>query len=164
MSDKSHDAEPEEELAVGELDADDALVDDPEALEAAEDALAESDDETIEHLEELLADEAEESAEAAKPAKKPIARKTAKAPVKKDAPTRKRSESERDPEADPYRAGNPVRFAKQSADELRKVVWPTWPQLVTMFFAVLVFVLIIIIIVGLLDLGFGSLLLWLFGR
>ncbi|AQP47648.1 preprotein translocase subunit SecE [Tessaracoccus aquimaris] len=42
----------------------------------------------------------------------------------------------------------------QSAAELKRVVWPTWPQTVSMFSAVLIFVLIMILIVGALDFAF----------
>lgn len=91
-----------------------------------------------------------------------IVRRTAKAPVRKGAPTRKRNAAGAADE-DHYRAHNPAEFISQSAGELKKVVWPTWPQLVVMFGAVLVFVLIMILIVGLLDLGFGWALLQLFG-
>jgi preprotein translocase subunit SecE len=47
--------------------------------------------------------------------------------------------------------------------ELRKVVWPTQQQLVTYFVVVLVFVLVIMTIVSLLDLGFGRLVFKVFG-
>ncbi|MBB1508699.1 preprotein translocase subunit SecE [Tessaracoccus sp. MC1756] len=90
-------------------------------------------------------------------------RRTVKVPVrKKDTVTRKRSEALAEHD-DPYRASNPVEFAKQSGSELKKVVWPTWPQTISMFSAVLVFVLIMIAIVGSLDLFFGWSLLQLFG-
>lgn len=58
---------------------------------------------------------------------------------------------------------NPVKFVKESAGELKKVVWPTKDQLVQYFFVVLVFVLFIIAYVGVLDLGFGAALLAIFG-
>jgi preprotein translocase subunit SecE len=105
-------------------------------------------DETIAELEEDFS-----SAElAAVPA---IARTTAKAPVrKKDHATRKRSEAEKAHE-DPYKAKNPAEFVRQSAGELKRVVWPTWPETVKMYSAVLVFVLIMIAIVSLLDFAFG---------
>nr|WP_255622026.1 preprotein translocase subunit SecE [Tessaracoccus sp. OS52] len=90
------------------------------------------------------------------------ARSTAQAPVKKSVATRKRSDSERE-ETDPYGAANPARFVAQSAGELKQVVWPTWPQLVSYFSAVLVFVLFFIVFIGLLDLFFGWGLLSLFG-
>ena len=94
----------------------------------------------------------------------PIVRRTAKAPVKKAAPTRKRAEAERDHEdLDRYTARNPAEFVRQSAGELKQVVWPTWPELTTYFLAVLIFVLFIITFVGLLDLGFGWGLLQLLG-
>ncbi len=159
MSDKSHDAEPDEG---GRPDNDDAIVD-PDAVT--------SDDERIAELEESLGEDAEGAEDAdsdteddeSKGKATVIKRKTAKAPVKKSAPTKKRDDHKRDEDDDPYRAKNPVHFVKQSAGELKKVVWPTWPQLVAMFVAVLIFVLIMILIVGLLDFGLGSLLLRLLG-
>lgn len=191
MSDKSQDAEPErEEIVAGGAEAadtvdpavveDDSLsiddIEDPEALAEAEEAvhddhdahasipeidgeLADSDDATIAELEEDFTDEERAAAAAAAP----IARKTAKAPVrKKETATRKRSEAAAEHE-DPYKAKTPGQFAKQSASELKKVVWPTWPETATMFSAVLIFVLIMIAFVGGLDLLFGWGLLQLFG-
>lgn len=51
----------------------------------------------------------------------------------------------------------PVTFYRQVVAELRKVVYPTREQLVTYFFVVMVFVLVMIALVSLLDLGFGKL-------
>jgi preprotein translocase subunit SecE len=48
-------------------------------------------------------------------------------------------------------------FYRQVVAELRKVVWPTQEQLVTYFFVVMTFVLVMIAIVAGLDLGFGKL-------
>lgn len=56
----------------------------------------------------------------------------------------------------------PVTFVKESADELRKVVYPTGQQLINYFIVVLIFVLFIIAIVSLLDLAFGAAILKLF--
>ena len=53
-------------------------------------------------------------------------------------------------------------FYRQVVAELRKVVWPTQEQLVTYFFVVMVFVLVMIGIVTALDLGFGKLVFWVF--
>jgi preprotein translocase subunit SecE len=53
-------------------------------------------------------------------------------------------------------------FYRQVVAELRKVVWPTQEQLVTYFLVVMVFVLFMIAIVSLLDLGFGKLVFWVF--
>lgn len=50
----------------------------------------------------------------------------------------------------------PVAFVKQSVAELRKVVYPTGPQLANYFVVVLIFVLFIIAYVSLLDLGIGA--------
>ena len=51
----------------------------------------------------------------------------------------------------------PVTFYRQVLAELRKVVWPTREQLITYFFVVLVFVVVMMTVVSLLDLGFGKL-------
>jgi preprotein translocase subunit SecE len=48
-------------------------------------------------------------------------------------------------------------FYRQVVAELRKVVYPTQEQLITYFFVVLVFVLVMMSIVSLLDLGLGKL-------
>ncbi len=53
-------------------------------------------------------------------------------------------------------------FFRQSVAELRKVVWPTRPQMVNYFFVVLVFVLIMMAIVAGLDYGFGKAMFWIF--
>ncbi len=45
---------------------------------------------------------------------------------------------------------------QQSVAELRKVVYPTGPQLANYFVVVLIFVLFIIAYVSLLDLGIGA--------
>ena len=59
------------------------------------------------------------------------------------------------------RRGNPIArlslFLRQVVAELRKVVWPTRPQLITYFWVVLVFVIVVMTLVSLLDLGFGKL-------
>ncbi len=128
-----------------------------------------ADDEVIDELEDQFDEDSsedgadkDESGKAGKKTSKVVARKTAKAPVKKTTSTRKRSETERG-EHDPYRAKNPARFVRQSAAELKKVVWPSWGELTVLFSAVLLFVLFIIAYVMLLDYGFGQALLSLFG-
>ncbi|CAN5427536.1 hypothetical protein BH09ACT10_BH09ACT10_20650 [soil metagenome] len=52
---------------------------------------------------------------------------------------------------------SPLTFYRQVVAELRKVVWPTRPQVINYFFVVLVFVLIMMAIVSGLDYGFGKL-------
>lgn len=168
MSDKSRDAEPSnDDVVPGEPEAtnDEVEIDDPEALAEAEAEVMEvdeTDDETIARLEEEFDDEPESVVVKEPREEGAIVRRTSKAPVRKGAPTKKRSDAVAEPD-DQYKASNPIEFARQSGSELKKVVWPTWPQLVTMFVAVLVFVLIIIAIVGVLDLAFGWTLLKLFG-
>jgi preprotein translocase subunit SecE len=166
VSDKSRDAEPDNEEIVPAEPTAPEVVTDEEALAAAEAeaiaadedvtlAAAPSDDDVISaHEREFTGDE--------EAGVGTIERRTAKAPVRKAAPTRKRNAAVTEAD-DPYKAANPAEFVRQSAGELKKVVWPTWPQLVTMFGAVLVFVLIMIFIVGVLDLAFGWSLLQIFG-
>lgn len=55
------------------------------------------------------------------------------------------------------RRTGPLTFYRQVVAELRKVVYPTREQLVTYFFVVMAFVLVMITIVSLLDLGLGKL-------
>jgi preprotein translocase subunit SecE len=57
---------------------------------------------------------------------------------------------------------SPVTFYRQVIAELRKVVWPTQEQLVTYFFVVMVFVIVMMTLVALLDLGFGKIMLDIF--
>lgn len=114
----------------------------------------EADDEAIANLEDGFTDDEQASA--------PSARRSGNAPVKKSTATRRRSESTK-VEDDPYTANNPATFVKQSASEIKKVVWPTWPQLRVLFLSVLIFVLFMIAFVGALDLLFGWGLLALFG-
>ena len=52
---------------------------------------------------------------------------------------------------------SPVTFLRQVVAELRKVVWPTQQQLITYFFVVLVFVVVVMALVTVLDLAFGKL-------
>jgi preprotein translocase subunit SecE len=65
------------------------------------------------------------------------------------------------------KAGNrrtsPATFYRQVVAELRKVVWPTQQQLITYFVVVLAFVVVVMGIVSLLDLGFGKLVFKVFG-
>ncbi len=57
---------------------------------------------------------------------------------------------------------NPVTFYRQVVAELRKVVWPTRDQLVTYFIVVMVFVVVMMTLISLLDLGLGKLVLEIF--
>ena len=52
---------------------------------------------------------------------------------------------------------SPATFYRQVVAELRKVVWPTQQQLITYFFVVLVFVIVVMALVTVLDLAFGKL-------
>lgn len=50
-----------------------------------------------------------------------------------------------------------IRFFKDVWGELKKVTWPTRQELFKTTFAVIVFVVIFAVIVGLMDWGFGAL-------
>ena len=54
-------------------------------------------------------------------------------------------------------------FLRQIVAELKKVVWPTRPELVTYTSVVVVFVLIVMAYVEVLDLAIGRAVLWAFG-
>ena len=56
----------------------------------------------------------------------------------------------------------PVLFYRQVIAELRKVVWPTQQQLVTYFFVVMAFVVVMMALIAGLDLGIGKGVFWLF--
>ena len=60
-----------------------------------------------------------------------------------------------DAHAPAHKRTGPVTFVKESVGELRKVVYPTGPQLLNYFVVVLIFVLFIIAFVSVLDLAFG---------
>ena len=51
---------------------------------------------------------------------------------------------------------SPALFYRQVIAELRKVVWPTQEQLVTYFFVVMTFVIVMMALVSALDLAFGK--------
>src|SRR6476661_4124170 len=63
----------------------------------------------------------------------------------------------RDSRGDDRGRTSPATFMRQVVAELRKVVWPTQQQLITYFFVVLVFVVVVMALVTVLDLAFGKL-------
>jgi len=71
-----------------------------------------------------------------------------------ESSTVRRGDDPRDRDA---KRTSPVTFYRQVVAELRKVVWPTQEQLVTYFFVVMVFVIVMMAIVSVLDLAFGKL-------
>jgi preprotein translocase subunit SecE len=66
-----------------------------------------------------------------------------------------RATAKQDSHAPVHKRTGPVTFVKESVGELRKVVYPTGPQLLNYFVVVLIFVLFIIAFVSVLDLAFG---------
>ena len=71
-------------------------------------------------------------------------------------------DSRKDSRGDDRGRTTPVTFVRQVVAELRKVVWPTQQQLITYFFVVLVFVIVLMTLVSVLDLAFGKLVFELF--
>lgn len=153
-----------EELALETDDDPDFVVVDDEAEELI------NADETVDDTpdkgdpEDMVIDDEEQLAEAETVAAKaassrPARRKVTTAPVKKDRPTPKQADQVKSRGEVTKRVG-PAGFAKQSAAELKKVIWPTGDQVREYFVVVLLFVLIVVGFVSLLDLGFGRLLLW----
>ena len=55
-------------------------------------------------------------------------------------------------------------FIRQVVGELKKVVAPSRRELVNYVLVVLVFVAFMMVLISVLDLGFGQLAIWLFGR
>lgn len=96
------------------------------------------------------------AAASARPARKAAA-------VEVDAKGRPTPKRRRNTTTEEHRRTTPVDFVRESVAELKKVVWPTSSQLQQYFVVVLVFVLIMIGIVSVLDLAFGTLLLRIFG-
>ena len=82
----------------------------------------------------------------------------AKARTKKDKATPRQKK-----DVEKRQRTTPVSFTKEAVGELRKVVYPTAPQLGNYFVVVLVFVLVIVAFVYLLDLGFGWAIVKIFG-
>lgn len=113
-------------------------------------------------LEVLDADQLEDAETVASQARsaRPQRRQAAPPPVKKDSSTPRR---ERRRSVEVRHRTSPAQFTRESVEELKKVVWPTPIQVRQYFTVVLIFVLFIILYVGLLDLGFGALLLRLLG-
>ena len=68
-----------------------------------------------------------------------------------------------DSEERPGQGARLALFYRQVVAELRKVIWPTRKELLTYTWVVIVFVAIIATIVGILDYGFGQLVLRVFG-
>ena len=132
-----------------------------EELEAADEAPVPADDDTVEvddPAQLAAAESVAQKARSSRPVRKSAAVATTAA---KGAPTPARRRSA---QAVADKPAGPVQFVGESVDELKKVVWPTWSQVQQYFWAVLVFVLIVITYVGLLDLGFGWVMLKLFGE
>ncbi|MCT1458808.1 preprotein translocase subunit SecE [Aestuariimicrobium sp. p3-SID1156] len=154
-----------ENLAVptdGEADEDDYEIVDDEAEElenadeTEDDTPDKGDPEDMVIDDEQQLEEAEAVAAAAK-SSRPVKRKMTTAPVKKDKPTPKRTDAGK--AVAERKRTTPAAFVKQSAAELKKVIWPNGDTLREYYIVVLVFVIFIIGLVSLLDWAFGWVLL-----
>lgn len=145
-------AEDEAELANDDTDAE--LVDDAESVEEAEPV----EDESSDDKELVTAGAATKSSGKAKSGSAKGSSDKAGKSGGKGRPTPKQKTA-----VDTHTRTGPVTFVKESAAELRKVVYPTGEQLRTFFIVVLVFVLFIIGFSSLLDFAFGWLVLRIFG-
>lgn len=145
----------EVEVAPDETEAEE-LLDSVEVIDETPDA-GDPDDVEIDDEEQL--DEATaEAAKARSSRPKPVKRNQTVAPVKKAKPTPKQSTTK----VVERKRTTPAQFVRQSAGELKKVVWPTAGTLRQYFLVVLVFVTFIMFFVAGLDALFGwLLLLWL---
>ncbi|HET9648242.1 MAG TPA: preprotein translocase subunit SecE [Microlunatus sp.] len=134
-----------ERVSDAELSEDDELVEEPTNTELA--ALTRPHDHTPDDdgSDEDRADDDRElvgvGAVKAKTTKQAAKKKGKPTPKRDGAPVAKRT--------------GPVTFVKESVGELRKVVYPTGPQLLNYFVVVLIFVLFVIAFVSVLDLAFG---------
>ena len=87
-----------------------------------------------------------------KPTRAKLADTHSNAPVKKNRPTRTRAEATA---ADAPKKTGPGKFIGQVVQELKKVSWPSRPEMVRFFIVVLVFVLFMIALISGLDVLFG---------
>jgi preprotein translocase subunit SecE len=58
----------------------------------------------------------------------------------------------------PKREGKIKRFFRETAGELRRVSWPTWPEARRMTFIVIVVLIVMALFLGLVDIGARELL------
>jgi preprotein translocase subunit SecE len=142
--------------AAADVPADDSSIGDAELEEMG-----------LEDINEASLTESEKLAKAAakaRPTKKKSDESEAADSGKGKAKGKRKGRSARKRPADGNRRTTPVRFVREVIAELKKVVWPTRPQLVQYFLVVLVFVVIMITFVFFLDYGLGLLLLKLLGQ
>lgn len=135
---------------------DDDLVEEPTDAELAQ--LTEGSDATAKAADQSEADADRELVEVGAGSRRSSTAKSTNAETagKKGQTEKKgRATAKRDDGAPVHKRTGPVTFVKESVGELRKVVYPTGPQLLNYFVVVLIFVLFIIAVVSVLDLAFG---------
>lgn len=138
------------------------------AAEFESDELARAEAEVAEDDGDGIIDEGEAALAASRVSRRPV-RRSAGSEVEPTPsgrgrkPSRKSGATPRQKRGSEHHRTGPVQFVNESVGELRKVVWPTGEQVRGYFAVVLVFVLFIIAFVGLLDLGYGWVILKVFG-
>jgi len=150
-ADDRHDDERDEDIVASDLD--DELIEDDDTDIDADDELddaVETDDDLDGEDDDEDEDDVSSGGVATKSRTKSDA--AAKKSVKKKAPSRVGI------------FGKFANFFREIVAELRKVIWPTRKELITYTTVVVVFVTIMLTVVGLLDLGFGKAILWIFGN
>jgi preprotein translocase subunit SecE len=149
-ADDRHDDVRDEDVVASDLD-DDAVEDDDDDIEADAELDADDDDD------DELTDEDDDDEVSARGGGTATKERT-----KSDAEAKKSTKKKA-----PSRVGIFGRFAnffREIVAELRKVIWPTRKELITYTTVVVVFVTIMLTVVGLLDVGFGKAILWIFGN
>lgn len=162
----------------GKADPEDMVVDDPQQLADAEQVAARArSSRPVRRKPAQPASERSGASAAPKPSENST--EPATRPARPPRPVRRTTQAESEVElaassqrpsrrdssvAATSRRTTPGMFVNQSVGELRKVIWPTADQLRQYFVVVLLFVLFIVAYVGLLDAGFGWLMLKLFGK
>ncbi|PRZ39142.1 preprotein translocase SecE subunit [Antricoccus suffuscus] len=156
----------ESELDDGSDDSDDEI-DDGEDLDDDVDSDDEDSDDFDEEAdsdedldEEELEEDDDEVAAAKNDKKSKTAKKSKSDKAKKSAGTKKPAASK---SAARTPTGGPVRFVRESAAELGKVVWPTRKQMITYTTVVLIFVVFLVAAIGFYDLGISNLMMKIFG-
>jgi preprotein translocase subunit SecE len=137
-----------ERVSDADLSEDDELVDEPtnEELAALSQPVEESDDD---------ADRDADLVGVGAPTRRSGGSGAGEQGSKQSTEKKGRPTPKRDTGSSADKRTGPVTFVKESVGELRKVVYPTGPQLLNYFVVVLIFVLFVIAFVSVLDLAFG---------
>ena len=73
-------------------------------------------------------------------------------------------DKQRQPRGKKEQRASPVQFTREVRSELRKVAWPTRPEVVKYSIIVLITIVIMTTFIALLDFGFGGVIFWVIDR